>query len=129
MMTRRDWLLQQLGITQWKLRHQGVTHKEIPITLLKHIRLLLVASPPLPPMNHPLVADVVRSMGLTLTQLYRITPEQAIMLPNSLRCHCWWLGLDAVCNFDGISFHTQPLETLSKEAKAKRELWRHIINN
>ncbi|CAK8743904.1 DNA polymerase III subunit psi [Sodalis praecaptivus] len=84
---------------------------EVAITLPGHIRLLLVAEAP-PPLDHPLVADVARSMALTPAQLCGMTPLQVMMLPDDVRCHCWWLGLDALREFEGMSFHTPPLAAL-----------------
>ncbi|MBT9432452.1 DNA polymerase III subunit psi [Candidatus Sodalis endolongispinus] len=128
MTTRRDWQLQQLGITQWTLRRPAVLQGEVAVKLPSDIRLLLVADP-LPPMDHPLVADVARSMALTSAQLYGVTPDQVMMLPDSVRCHCWWLGLNATRDFAGISFHTPPLAALAQDAGAKRELWRRISDD
>ncbi|WMQ74426.1 MAG: DNA polymerase III subunit psi [Sodalis sp.] len=128
MTTRRDWLLQQLGITQWTLRRPAVLRGEVAIILPGRVRLLLVADVA-PPLDHPLVADVARSMALTPAQLYVVTPLQAMMLPDNVHCHCWWLGLDALREFKGISFHTPPLAALSGDAGAKRELWRRISDD
>ncbi|MGP4123114.1 MAG: DNA polymerase III subunit psi [Sodalis sp. (in: enterobacteria)] len=127
-MTRRNWLLQKLGIMQWTLRRPEMLQKEVSVTLPGHIRLLLVAEV-LPPLDHPLVVDVARSMTLTPAQLYGLTPLQVMMLPDSVRCHCWWLGLKALRDFQGISFHTPPLAALSGDARAKRNLWRWISND
>lgn len=129
MTTRRDFLLQELGITQWTLRRPAVLRGEVAITLLpEHIRLLLVAAPP-PPVEHPLVADVARSMALTPSQLYGITPECVMLIPDNIRYHCWWLGLNPLRDFDGMSLHTPSLATLSKDTGAKRDLWRQISQN
>lgn len=128
MTTRRDWLLQQLGITHWTLRRPEVLQGEFAITLPGHIRLLLVAETP-PPLDHPLVADVARSMALTPSQLYGVTPLQVMMLPNNIHCHCWWLGLDALRDFEGMSFYTPPLAALLRDAGAKRGLWRRISDD
>ncbi|VTO18296.1 DNA polymerase III psi subunit [Klebsiella variicola] len=43
MTSRRDWQLQQLGITQWSLRRPGALQGEIAISLPEHIRLVMVA--------------------------------------------------------------------------------------
>lgn len=128
MKTRRDWQLQQLGITQWTLRRPAVLQGEVAVKLPDEIRLLVVAHP-LTPVDHPLVADVARSMALTPAQLYTVTPEQVMMLPDSVHCHCWWLGLEATRDFAGISFYTPPLAALSQDAVEKRELWHRISDN
>ncbi|AEI74908.1 DNA polymerase III subunit psi [Candidatus Moranella endobia PCVAL] len=128
-MTRRNWLLQQLGIKKWKLRCPAAVLPgaiAFTTTLPDHIRLLLVAYS-LPPVDHQLVVDVARSMAITPAQIYRVTPKQVMLLQqNSVRCYCWWLGLDVLRNFAGISFNTPPLAVLSSNVGAKCELWHRI---
>ncbi|AFP84842.1 DNA polymerase III, psi subunit [secondary endosymbiont of Ctenarytaina eucalypti] len=126
-MIRRDWLLQQLGITQWTLRRPELLQRGVALTLPGHVRLLIIAETP-PPLDHPLVIDVARSMALIPEQLYWLTPLQARYLSDSVRYYFWWLGLEAELDFDGISFHTPPLSVLSADAVAKRELWSRISN-
>lgn len=64
MASRRDLLLQQLGITQWVLRRPAVLQGEIAIHLPEDTRLLIVAQQ-LPEHGDPLLCDVLRSLGLT----------------------------------------------------------------
>ncbi|UVK77140.1 MAG: DNA polymerase III subunit psi [Sodalis sp. Fle] len=125
MTIKRDWLLQQMGITQWTLRRSTVSQGKNTVYLPDHIRLLLVTDP-LPPPGHPLVDDVVRSMALRSEQLLALTINQALMLPSQVRCHCWWLGLKATRNFNGICLSTPTLSILQKDPMAKRALWRQI---
>ncbi|MCR3755288.1 MAG: DNA polymerase III subunit psi [Sodalis sp. Psp] len=128
MMIRRDWLLQQLGITQWRLRRPAVLQGEVAIKLPDHTRLLLVTDS-LPPEAHHLVTDVVRSLMLTPAQITRLTPDQVMMLPNDVHCHCWWLGLEAIRDFGGISLYTPSLTVLQEDSGSKRELWQQINDN
>lgn len=128
MTTRRNWLLQQLGITQWRLRQPAVLQREVAFQLPDCVRLLLVTDP-LPPESHLLVADVARSMMLTPAQIARLTPDQVMMLPEDIHCHCWWIGLAAMRDFGGISLYTPSLEVLQEDTGAKRELWRQINDN
>ena len=44
MTSRRDWQLQQLGITQWSLRRPGALQGEIAIAIPPHVRLVMVAN-------------------------------------------------------------------------------------
>jgi len=125
MTSRRDWLLHQLGITQWTLRRPAALSGEVAVVLPPEIRLLIVAETP-PPQGHPLVGDVARSLGLSLHQLYQLTPDQVMMLPEETRCHSWWLGLQATRSLSGFSLSTPPLPDLQGNATAKRELWRQI---
>ncbi len=125
MTSRRDWLLHQLGITQWTLRRPAALSGEVAVVLPPEIRLLVVAES-LPPPGHPLIDDVVRSLGLSLQQFYPLTPEQVLMLPEETCCHSWWLGLEATRSLSGLSLTTPPLSDLLGSAAAKRDLWHQI---
>ena len=64
MTSRRDWQLQQLGITQWsplaaRCREIG----QIPA----HVRLVMVAND-LPALTDPLVSDVLRALTVSPDQ-------------------------------------------------------------
>lgn len=62
MASKRDWLLQQLGITQWTLRRPSVLQGEVAVSLPPETRLLVVAQT-LPAPDDPLFCDVLRSPG------------------------------------------------------------------
>ena len=125
MTLKRDWLLHQLGITQWTLRRPAVLAGAVAMILPPEIRLVLVADVP-PPMGHPLIDDVMRSLGLGLHQSYQLTPEQIMMLPEETHCHCWWLGLEATRSLAGLCLSTPPLPELQTNAAAKRDLWQQM---
>ncbi len=93
MTSRRDWQLQQLGITQWALRRPTALQGEIAISIPAHVRLVMVAEE-LPALNDPLIDDVLRSLKLTADQVLPLTPERVAMLPPDSRCNSWWLGVD-----------------------------------
>jgi len=127
MTLRRDWLLQQLGITQWTLRRPAALQGEVAIVLPRETRLLLITSV-IPPIDHPLLRDVARGLDLPLSALYPLTPEQVAMLPEETHCHSWWLGVTATRGLSGISFSSPPLAELLGNAAAKRDLWRQICH-
>ena len=52
MTSRRDWQLQQLGITQWALRRPTALQGEIAISIPAHVRLVMVAWNTRPPGSH-----------------------------------------------------------------------------
>ena len=91
MTSRRDWQLQQLGITQWALRRPTALQGEIAISIPDHVRLVMVAEE-LPALNEPLIGDVLRSLKLTAEQVLQLTPERVTMLPPDSRCNSWRLG-------------------------------------
>lgn len=111
MTSRRDWQLQQLGITQWALRRPGALQGEIAISLPAHVRLIVVAEE-LPALNEPLMRDVLRALTVSPDQVLPLTPERVAMLPQGSRCNSWRLGTDA------------PLQL-----EAPRSRRRHLMNS
>ncbi|STT13137.1 ribosomal-protein-S18p-alanine acetyltransferase [Klebsiella pneumoniae] len=90
MTSRRDWQLQQLGITQWSLRRPGALQGEIAISLPEHIRLVMVAETP-PSLTEPLIGDILRALAVTPDQVLQLTPERVAMLPqdSAATAGCW----------------------------------------
>nr|WP_113865796.1 DNA polymerase III subunit psi [Brenneria salicis]NMN92774.1 DNA polymerase III psi subunit [Brenneria salicis ATCC 15712 = DSM 30166]RBP63751.1 DNA polymerase III psi subunit [Brenneria salicis ATCC 15712 = DSM 30166]RLM31036.1 DNA polymerase III subunit psi [Brenneria salicis ATCC 15712 = DSM 30166] len=128
MESRRDWMLQQLGITQWTLRRPSALQGEIAVSLPAQIRLVIVSAEPLPD-DAPLLNDVLRSLALTPEQTYRLTPQQTMMLPENARCHSWRLGVDAPLALEGVQLTSPVLTELSQRADAKRALWQQICEH
>lgn len=128
MASRRDLLLQQLGITQWTLRRPAVLQGEIAVRLPEGIRLLVVAQT-LPEQDDPLLCDVLRSLGLTPLQAYALTPDQVAMLPADTQCNSWRLGISEPLAVAGAQLHSLPLAGLYQDASAKRALWQQICHH
>lgn len=125
MASRRDLLLQQLGITQWTLRRPTVLQGEIAVTLPTGTRLVIVAAQP-PKLNDPLINDVLRSLSLQPEQVYTLTPEQVAMLPASTHCHSWRLGGDTALPLLGVQLVSPSLSELYGNVQAKRALWQQM---
>lgn len=128
MASRRDWLLQQLGITQWTLRRPVVLQGEIAVTLPAGVRFLIVAQD-LPSLDDALVCDVLRALMLRAEQVYCLTPDRAAMLPAETSCSSWRLGIAEPLPFAGVQLSTPALSALSNDAGAKRALWRQICDD
>ncbi|MEC5319434.1 DNA polymerase III subunit psi [Brenneria populi subsp. brevivirga] len=128
MTSRRDWLLQQLGITQWTLKRPAVLQGEIAVSLPAQVRLVIVSREPLAG-DEPLLADVLRSLALTPDQTYSLTPQQVDMLPAAARCHSWRLGIDKPLALKGVQLTSPVLTELNHSADAKRALWRQICEH
>lgn len=128
MASRRDRLLQQLGITQWILRRPTVLQGEVAVTLAAHTRLLIVSEQPLA-QDDPLVRDVLRSLALAPEQACYLTPQQTVMLPAQTRCHSWRLGVDTPLPLAGVQLTSPPLDSLYHDAGAKRALWQQICKH
>lgn len=127
MASRRDLLLQQLGITQWTLRRPAVLQGEIAIRLPDDTRLLIVADP-LPEQDDPLLCDVLRCLGLNPHQAYALTPDQVAMLPEETQCNSWRLGISEPLAVAGAQLHSPELAGLYQDAGAKRALWQQICH-
>lgn len=125
MASRRDWLLQQLGVTPWILHRPAVLQGEIAIRLPDDIRLLIVARS-FPEHDDPLLGDVLHSLDLTPRQIYPLTPEQVTMLPKNIRCNSWRLGVSEPLVIEGAQLHSPALAELYQNVNAKRALWQQI---
>ncbi|MCT4701891.1 DNA polymerase III subunit psi [Enterobacteriaceae bacterium H20N1] len=128
MSLRRDWLLGQLGITQWDLRRPLVLQGEIAVSLLANTRLVMVAED-LPALSDPLVSDVLRSLALTPQQVMQLTPDRAAMLPADTRCNSWRLGVDEPLSLPGAQLTTPALNELYHNGAARQALWQQICEH
>jgi len=128
MASKRDWLLQQLGITQWALRRPGVLQGEVAVSLSPEVRLLIVAQA-FPDPQDPLFCDVLLSLGLTPAQTYGLTPDQVAMLPEDTECNSWRLGVDEPLAVVGAQLYSPALAELSQDTRAKRALWQQIYHH
>lgn len=128
MSSRRDWLLEQMGITHYTLRRPRALQGEIAVTLPAETRLVIVAETP-PALHEPLVNDVLRALNLQVPQVQALTPEQLEMLPDDARCNSWCLGLDAPVPLAGTQLASPLLAELYHNAAAKRALWLQICQN
>lgn len=127
MASKRDWLLQQLGIAQWVLRRPGVLHGAGTVSLSPEVCLLIVARA-LPNPHDLLFCDVLRSLGLTPAQTYPLTPDQAAMLPEDTECNIWRLGVEEPLAVVGAQLYSPTLAELSRDPRAKRALWQQIYH-
>ncbi|MFS2222861.1 DNA polymerase III subunit psi [Pantoea sp. B65] len=128
MSARRDWLLQQMGITQYVLRRPRALQGEIAVTLPPHTRLLIIADVP-PSTDDPLVSDVLRALAIDQHDAVALTPDQLAMLPDDSPCASWRLGIDTPLTLQGAQLASPALDELYQNASAKRALWRQICEH
>ena len=127
MTSRRDWQLQQLGITQWALRRPTALQGEIAISIPAHVRLVMVAEE-LPALNDPLIGDVLRSLELTTEQVLQLTPDRVTMLPSDSRCNSWRMGDIDEVSLEGSQICSPALDELKANPKARSALWQQICD-
>ena len=125
MTSRREWQLQQLGITRWSLRRPGALQGEIAISLPGHIRLVMVAENP-PSLTEPLASDILRALALSPDQVLQLTPDRVAMLPQDSRCNSWRLGTDAPLPLASAQLSTPAFDELQTSAPARMALWQQI---
>lgn len=128
MSSRRDWLLQQMGITQYVLRRPRALQGEIAVSLPTHTRLLIIADVP-PSTEDPLVSDVLRALAINPHDAFALTPDQLAMLPDDNHCASWRLGIDAPLALQGTQLASPALDELYHNASAKRALWQQICEH
>lgn len=126
--SRRDWQLQQLGITQWVLRRPTALQGEIAVSLPAGVRLVMVAEEP-PALSDPLVLDVLRSLELTTGQVMQLTPDRVAMMPQDSRCNSWRLGVEQPLSLDGAQLVSPALGELYHNGNARQALWQQICEH
>ena len=114
MTSRRDWQLQQLGITQWSLRRPGA------------LQGLVMVANDLPALTDPLVSDVLRALTVSPDQVLQLTPEKIAMLPQGSRCNSWRLGTDEPLSLEGAQVASPALTELRANPTARAALWQQI---
>lgn len=125
MTSRRDWFLQQLGITQWKLRRPAILQGEAAMPIPSNIRLLIVAQSP-PQHQDPLFCDLLLSLHLTPEQTYSLTPNQLAVIPKDRQYHYWYLGNHEPLTDAQVHLQSPVLNELYQDGHAKRALWQQI---
>lgn len=125
MTSRRDWQLQQLGITQWTLRRPAALQGEVAISLPEHVRLVMVAQA-LPPLSDPLIGDVLRALALSPDQVLQLTPDRVAMLPEGGRCNSWRLGESEPVALEGAQVTSPDYQQLRTSPAARAALWQQI---
>lgn len=125
MKSRRDWQLQQLGVTRWVLRRPETLQGEIAISLPSHIRLVMVADE-LPALTEPLIDDLLRTLGIRPDQVLQLTPGRVAMLPAGSHCNGWWLGTEQALTLQGAQISTPEFNEFRSNPAARAALWQQI---
>ena len=122
---RRDALLQQMGITQYRLHRPRVLQGEVAVRLKPETRLVVVTADSLS-LAQRFLLDVLHSLNLVEHQVMVLPARQLAMLPTPLPCAVWLLGIDADRQYAEIQLATPPLTDLIDNSAEKRALWQQI---
>lgn len=132
-MNRRDLLLRQMGISQWRLRRPEVLKGAVNIAVAEHIRLIVIAEQQLNQKDE-LLNDVLLSAEITADDCLFLDFEQALHLNVQQPTTYWLLGKNKekidrtlpLCTPAVSLWQTADLADLKQNPAAKRALWQQI---
>lgn len=127
----RDYILNQLGITQYQLVKPLALRGEVLLALPATCRLIVVAPADFD-IQSALFQDLLRAMALTTEQVFVTVPEHVIMLQDIQNYALLIIG-------DNVSDKKFPpvasviicpnFALLGQQADAKKQLWQQICQN
>ncbi|MDU8924074.1 DNA polymerase III subunit psi [Pasteurellaceae bacterium LIM206] len=131
-MNRRDLLLQQMDISQWRLRRPEALKGAMNIVVAAHVRLIVIAEQVLSPQDG-FVRDVLTSADVRREDCLFIDFTQADYLKSDHAVHYWLLTQNSPFQHRTLPFcqpenlwQSPALLQLKQDAKAKRQLWQQI---
>ena len=129
--SRRDVLLQQMGISQWQLVRPEALKGAMNITVAERIRLVIISQQNL--LQQPVVQDVLRSLNLDSEQVLNITFEQLTYLQVNHKVSYWLLSQNTSKNDRTLAlpqplnvWQSGDLEEFKQNPQAKRQFWQII---
>ncbi|MGC6360037.1 DNA polymerase III subunit psi [Bisgaard Taxon 45] len=132
-MNRRDLLLQEMGITQWQLKHPSRLKGVVKIHLEDKIQLVIVAEQPLS-RHSPLLQDILRSLNLDQSECLCLDFERIAHL-NTQHPVSYWLLSDnpeeiapllRFCQSANAIWQTVTWSKFKQSHLAKRQFWQQI---
>ena len=127
MTERRDGLLAQMGIDQYRLRRPEVLHGEVALAIKPTTQLVIVGLQR-DENHHPFIHDVLRSVAIETAYVLYLTVEQLPLLPQSLSCLLWFVGHEPQHRYAAQQLHSPSFTTLVNTAEAKRTLWQQFCD-
>ncbi|WP_392565498.1 DNA polymerase III subunit psi [Utexia brackfieldae] len=126
-LNRRDWYLNQLGITQYELRKPKALNESVTLALTESTRLIIVVENT-PPQTR-FFQDILSAVSVDKHALCFINPAQLALLPTTFKGVIWSIGCDKQSTLSTqyeTIIETSSLETLQSSAKEKRQLWQKL---
>ncbi|WP_419541532.1 DNA polymerase III subunit psi [Pasteurella oralis] len=132
-MTRRELLLQEMGITQWQLQHPERLKGVVNINVGENIRLIVITEANLK-QDNMLLKDVLRSLELNENNCLFISFEQAQHLKATHNVTYWLLSDNAekidctlpYCHSASAIWQSPTWLKFKQSHQAKRHLWQQI---
>ncbi|MDD9341069.1 MAG: DNA polymerase III subunit psi [Providencia heimbachae] len=124
-MTRRDRLLEQMGITQWTVRNPTVLRGERGVRIPESTKLIIITDENLD-LNSCLLSDIFLTMKVYQTDVVCINSEQLNLIPTPITIPCWVLGGEVRPEGSKMTFISPVLSELMASNGAKQALWKQI---
>lgn len=132
-MNRRDLMLQEMGITQWQLKHPERLKGVVNIVLSEHIRLIIVCDSEIAS-NSALLKDVLLSLSLNEQEYICVDFQQAQHLKPTQKLNYWLLSANhekidrtlSLCPQANSIWQTTDWQQFKQDHQAKRQLWKQI---
>ncbi|BBG61158.1 DNA polymerase III subunit psi [Providencia rustigianii] len=124
-MTRRDRLLEQMGITQWMVRNPAVLRGERGVRIPESTKLIIITDENLD-LNSQLLKDIFFTMDIDETDMVCINSEQLKLIPTPITIPCWVLGNEIHPEGSKFTFISPVLSELIASSHAKQALWKQI---
>ncbi|PJG84161.1 DNA polymerase III subunit psi [Caviibacterium pharyngocola] len=131
-MNRRDLLLQEMGITQWRLNRPDVLKGAVNTPVDNRIRLIIVSEKPA--QADKLLDDILFGLEMTRQDYLQIDFDFVPLL-NIQHPVFYWLLSDneekihrtlTLCKQAIAQWHSPDWQTFAQTPQAKRALWQQI---
>lgn len=130
-MNKRDLLLQQMGINQWRLHRPEALKGMTGAPIANNIQLIIIAKQELDK-QQSLIKDILLSLEILPQNCLSIDFNQAKHLNINHQVNYWLLSNepheieDIACPQAESIWHTTDWQQFQQNPQAKRQLWQQI---
>ena len=124
-MTRRDRLLEQMGITQWRVKNPSVLRGERGVRIPESTKLIIITDENLD-LNSQLLKDIFLTIKIHHDDVVCINSEQLNLIPTPITIPCWVIGSEIRPEGSVMTFISPILSELMASKIAKQALWKQI---
>ncbi|TCK01569.1 DNA polymerase III psi subunit [Volucribacter psittacicida] len=133
---RRDILLQQMGITQWKLQRPEVFKGAIQMNIAENIRLVIISDQAIAK-SAVLLQDILRAINIAAQDCQLIAFSNFAHLSIKPDRIYWLLSDDpqqiqqaqSLCQQATALWQSPSWQTFRQNAQAKKQLWQSIYQS
>lgn len=131
--SRRDILLKEMGILEWKLVKASVLKGTVNILIDNNIKLVIIAEEKLEK-SHPFIQDILRSLNINEEHCFIVDfdflPYLHIKAQPNILCFiddsACVTQIEEYLPDNLIEWRTSSMKVLQQSAQKKRQLWQQI---